>query len=191
MSRITSTLCSIVLTLAGCGDGSHGAAKRIGSPGSQSPHPRLDFVTKDQAHYSLDIRAYEAGVVVVEQGNRERPLRFYEAGPVHRRNVELNDYFVLTDSHTGITRIVQYVAISQGHRRLFFDDPARQLFSVRYDAMTRIAQIPVGTKQFKLTVEQSNPSRLATDQNGDAFFESDKVPIVTFSGRRIYEEELK
>lgn len=189
MFKLTKTLCAVVLALAGCGDGSHGDAKRLSSQSSGSTN-RLDFLTKDQKQYSFQIKAYEAGIVIVGTSNREFPLRFYEAGPVHRRNIELNDYFVLTDPQTGLTRVMQYFGLST--RRLFFDDPARGgVFSVRYDPMTRIATIPVGTKQFKLTVESSNPFRLKVDQNGDSFFESDKVSIVTYGGSQIREEDLK
>lgn len=193
MSKISSTLCAVVLALSGCGDSSHGAVKKVGlQQNGQGQPQRLEFVTKDQKQYSFPIKGYESGVVILRTGNQENPLRFYEAGPVHRFNVELNDFFVLTDPQTGITRVLQYFGIATGSRRLFFDDPARGgAFSVRYDSATRIASISVGTKQFKVVVESFSPFRLKADQNGDNLFRSDKVPIVTYSGSQIKEEDLR
>lgn len=210
--KLSKTLCSLVLALAGCAQsgssddvqvvggintGSNGVVSTAtASVHEQSPvRRRVSFVSKEGFAHDLDILAFRRGVLLYENyGQVYRPLRFFEAGEVDNGyNIELNDFFVLTNESAGVSRILQYWMLGRStyDQQVYLEDISEGLFKqVRYGSNFS-GVLVLGGHNFKFVVENDPPYRLRFDNNGDGIFNGDdEVPLLKIDGSKIHHSDL-
>ncbi len=122
-------------------------------------------------------------------GNANQALVFVESAGDTTFNINLNDYFMLTNSNDkqGKTYVLKYSTIDTTNHVLQFENLAGGTLQVPYTVVTTtglagVATLRVGSINANVSIASNSGNQLAIDNNGNGLFASNAIDIVTKDG---------
>lgn len=144
----------------------------------------LIFTNNRGQGYKFPLMVVSGGGVVY--GDRDRDFLFSGAGAGPPFNIDVRDYFAVTDRNDrrGITNIIEYSSVDAAGGKAYFQDFAGGSTVGHFDAATGDGTVIFGGNQYVFRVDTAAPFSMTIDQNGDGTL-GGTANIVIAGGPRI------